>query len=129
MSKDIITWIHGYLASKPSKSILMSVSCIYERTYELAMSVEHKSKVEKYMKGSDNRRVLQIGLSAELPLNNDIVTFLRNEPSHLCEVSIESIYDELRKMNFSTLTFIPEYKAYIFKPGVAKRTREYIFIN
>ena len=93
------------------------------------MSEEHQKKVEKYMKGSDNRTVLQIGLSAELPLNNDIVTFLRNEPSHLCEVSIESIYDELRKMNFSTLTFILEYKAYIFKPGVAKRTREYIFIN
>lgn len=115
ISKDVVTWIGAYARSKSSNPILLSVSCLYERTYERATSAEHKAKVEKYIAGSDNRTVLQVGLSAEFPLTNNVKAILRDEGDTLSEIDISQVYEQLKTLKISTLKLIEPFNAYILK--------------
>ena len=52
---------------------------LYERDYQAAMSVENQNRIQKYLAGSDTRKVVDVGLFAELKLTDKLYREL-NKP-------------------------------------------------
>ena len=52
---------------------------LYERDYQAAMSVENQNRIQKYLAGSDTRKVVDVGLFAELRLTDKLYRRL-NKP-------------------------------------------------
>ena len=45
---------------------------LYERDYQIAMSAENQKRIQKYLAGSDTRKVLDVGLFTELKLTDKL---------------------------------------------------------
>ena len=60
---------------------------LFERDYEKAVSKENQDRIQKYIQGSDTRTVLDLGLFAEIKLNEKASNLLRTKSTKLEEVS------------------------------------------
>jgi len=104
ISKDAIRWIGDYIKTKSPKPILLSVSMLFERDYEKAMSKENQDRIQKYIQGSDTRTVLDLGLFTEIKLNEKSSDSLRTATTKLKELSSDKVYEELKKNKFYSIT-------------------------
>ena len=77
---------------------------LFERDYEKAISKENQDRIQKYIQGSDTRTVLDLGLFAEIKLNEKASNLLRTKSTKLKEVSSGSVYEELVKNKFYSIT-------------------------
>ena len=77
---------------------------LFERDYEKAISKENQDRIQKYIQGSDTRTVLDLGLFAEIKLNEKSSSFFHTKSTKLKEVSSDDVYDELKKNKFCSLS-------------------------
>ena len=77
---------------------------LFERDYEKAISKENQDRIQKYIQGSDTRTVLDLGLFAEIKLNEKSCGLLRTKSSKLKEVLSNEVYGQLVKNNFHSIT-------------------------
>ena len=116
ISKKIIKWIGGFIKSKSPRSIFLSVSMLYERDFSRAISAEHQNRIQNYMAGSDTRRVLDMGLFAEIKLNADLMTLLRQHNADSIKVIDKyAVFDELSRMQFAGVKYVEEFGGYLMK--------------
>ena len=76
---------------------------LFERDYEKAISKEYQDRIQKYIQGSDTRTVIDLGLFAQIQLNEESSSLLRTKSTKLEEVSTERVYEELVKNKFYSL--------------------------
>ena len=77
---------------------------LFERDYEKAISKENQDRIQKYIQGSDTRTVLDLGLFAEIKLNEKSSGFLRTKSTKLREVSSRKVHAEMIKNKFFSIT-------------------------
>ena len=76
---------------------------LFERDYEKATSRENQDRIQRYIQGSDTRTVIDLGLFAQIQLNEESSSLLRTKSTKLEEVSTERVYEELVKNKFYSL--------------------------
>ena len=117
LSKLVIQWVDKFIKKKSTKALLLSVACFHDHdaSYEQAMETENQNRIHKYMRGSDTRNVLDIGLFVEVAVNDYTAQLLRTSKKTLQVIDTNCIFTELKSMDFCNLPKVKKYNAHILK--------------